>query len=173
MDAFTLHTSHTWDGFEALKAETASIAVSETPNGLSLKIEAPFHGDPRPTAAVGSLWELWNWEVVELFVVGPNDRYLEIEVGPHGHYLALRLHGERNIVDHGHPLDVSTTVAGERWHGIVNVPTELLPEKPWRVNGYAIHGTGDERRYLASFPVPGASPDYHRLACFRAVADLM
>ena len=171
MAAFLLRTECTWNGLEAMPSETASVSVDEHDTGITLHIDAPYHGDPAPSAQTGSLWELWEWEVVELFILGKDERYLEIEVGPHGHYLALRLHGERNIIDHGHTLDVNVTIDGKRWKGHVDVPNHLLPEKPWRANAYAIHGTGEERRYLASFPVPGPHPDYHRLAFFRDVAE--
>ena len=172
MLTFCLDTEYTWDGDRVEHSETAHMAVNETAMGITLRIDAPYHDDPAPEAAIGSLWELWNWEVVELFLLGPNECYLEVEVGPHGHYLALRLKGERNIIDHGHQLDVDTNISGNRWTGTVTVPSELLPKKPWRVNSYAIHGTGDERRYLASFPVPGPHPDYHRLTYFRDTAEL-
>ena len=172
MLSFLLRTECTWDGLDALPSETASVSVDENDSGVALGIDAPYHEDPAPKGVAGSLWELWEWEVVELFILGKDERYLEIEVGPHGHYLALRLHGERNIIDHGHALNVDVQISGDRWTGQIDVPARLLPEKPWRVNAYAIHGTGDERRYLASFAVPGPHPDYHRLAYFRNVDEL-
>ena len=172
MTPFVLETSFTWNGEPAHRREKARLHVHDLGARIDIDIDAPFHDDPKPDAHAGSLWKLWEWEVVEFFVAGPDDRYLEIEIGPHGHYLVLRLHGERNIIDHGHPLDVNTNIEGMRWTSNVQVEASLLPEKPWRVNAYAIHGTGIDRRYLASFPVPGPLPDYHQLKYFRQTGDL-
>jgi len=50
--------------------------------------------------------------VVEAFFLGTDDRYLEVEVGPHGHYLVLQLHGSRNLVrDHVPIPSVSTEIS--------------------------------------------------------------
>jgi hypothetical protein len=172
MLSFALQTTSTWDGEQARTDEVANLTVSETSSGLVLGIDAPYHADPAPSSDVGSLWKLWDWEVVELFLLGSEDHYVEIEVGPHGHYLALLLEGERNIVGHGYVLDVTTSIVDSRWNATVHIPSRLLPSKPWRANAYAIHGVDTERRYLAMFPVPGPQPDYHRLAFFRSVDQL-
>ena len=38
-----------------------------------------------------------------------------------------------------------------------------------KFNAYAIHGTGDDRKYEALFPVPGEVPDFHRLEHFQPI----
>lgn len=48
---------------------------------------------------MGSLDGLWDYEVVEVFFLGRAERYFELEMSPHGHYLALKLQGARNIVE--------------------------------------------------------------------------
>ncbi len=42
-----------------------------------VKIDAPYYQDPPPQDQPGSVWELWNFEVVEVFIVGRDNHYLE------------------------------------------------------------------------------------------------
>ncbi len=42
----------------------------------------------------------------------------------------------------------------------------------WRANAYAVHGQDKGRRYLAAFPVPGETPDFHQSHYFRSMDDL-
>jgi hypothetical protein len=39
----------------------------------------------------GNSWDLCNHDVVELFLLGKDERYLQPEIGPYGHYLVLQL----------------------------------------------------------------------------------
>ncbi|MDP2316133.1 MAG: hypothetical protein Q8P41_24765 [Pseudomonadota bacterium] len=162
----------TWDGTPAAPGEHATVALSLTAEGLRVSVDAPHHHDPRPAAAPGPTWALWEHEVVELFVLGAEEAYTELELGPHGHHLLLRLAGRRIVVDRLLPVEATWTDAGERWRVEAILPHALLPPTPWRLNAYAIHGVGASRRYLAWTPVPGAEPDFHRLSCFREVPGL-
>ncbi len=167
----TLRVGSTWDGAPCRPDEVATVALEDTPDGLRVSIEAPFHGDPAPTAPPGPLWGLWEHEVVELFVLGAGDRYTELELGPHGHHLLLRLEGRRNPVETLLPVDAHWERHGGRWRATTVLAPAVLPPRPWRLNAYAIHGTGAERRYLAWAPVPGPQPDFHRLEHFREATD--
>ena len=111
---------------------------------------------------------LWDFEVVELFVVGPGAEplYTEIELGPHGHHLLLLLRGVRKIVAMGLPLAYRAHIEGTTWRAQALLPRQLLPPPPHRLNAFAIDGVGRERRYLATHPVPGPEPDFHRLHLF-------
>lgn len=54
-----------------------------------MKVQARFYDDTRPDADPGYLMGLWDYEVVELFLLNSQtEEYLELEFGPHGHYLA-------------------------------------------------------------------------------------
>lgn len=163
-----LIVAHTWDGAPAAPGERARVTVIAETDGspIRLDIDAPFHGDPAPAAPVGPTDALWEHEVVEVFLLGADDRYTEVELGPHGHHLVLRLEGRRNVVDRLHPLDFTASVDGSRWRGTARLPRHLLPAGPILVNAYAIHGVGPARRHLAMTPVPGPAPDFHRLAAF-------
>ena len=53
------------------------------------KVEANFYNDAKPDAEPGYLMGLWDYEVVELFLLNSHtEEYLELEFGPHGHFLA-------------------------------------------------------------------------------------
>ena len=155
--------AHTWDGAAVSTAERVELDVSLTPAGLKLSVDAPFHGDPAPSAPPGTLDGLWAHEVVELFVAGEDaEDYTEIELGPHGHVLVLRLCGVRRRLATvlGHQPEVARV--GERWVGRLVLPRHVLPARPARFNAFAIHGVGAQRRYLAHSPLPGPVPDFHQ-----------
>jgi hypothetical protein len=166
--AMELDIDQSWDGVALGGDEAARVVLTAVDGGLQCVIDAPFHGDPPPSGPPGSFWELWEHEVVELFVVGEGDPipYTEIEVGPHGHYLVLRLRGVRNVVERSLPLAVHWERAGERWSATLRIPSEYLPSGQLLVNAYAIHGQGEQRRYLVCTPLGGSQPDFHRVDGF-------
>ncbi|TVQ94079.1 MAG: hypothetical protein EA397_02920 [Deltaproteobacteria bacterium] len=158
-----------WDGTPAEPGEVVLVAVEGDRDHLLLTVDAPYHGDPAPPGPRGSTWRLWDYEVVEVFVAGLGQPvpYLEVELGPHGHHLVLQLQGERNVVQSGLVLEYQVTIDSGRWRGTARVPRSYLPLAPHRINAYAIHGQGAERRYLAWSPTLGEQPDFHRLKSFR------
>lgn len=164
-----LEIASTWDGQPAGADEIVSLTLSATPAALRVEIDAPFHGDPPPPGAPGPCWRLWEHEVVELFVVGANEHYTELELSPHGHHLLLRLEGTRQVVEKLLPLDFSAHIQHTRWQGCALLPWALLPPQPQRGNAFAIYGHGTHRRYLAASPLPGPAPDFHQLSRFPAL----
>lgn len=161
----------TWDGVPVGPDERVRVVLQREGSDLVVDVDAPFHGDPAPSGPVGPTDALWEHEVVELFVAGLAPAgapvpYLEVELSPHGHHLVLDLVGVRNPVRTGLPLEYVATVSGDRWRGVARVPLRWLPARPARFNAYAIHGGGASRRYLAMTPVPGPTPDFHRLERF-------
>lgn len=171
-----LRIQTTWDGEAAEPSEVAEIRLETGAGGggPGVLVDAPFHGDPPPPGSPGSTPDLWHHEVVELFVAEATDdasavRYLEVELSPHGHYLVLRFEGVRRPVEEGLPLEYEARIdrAAARWTGEARIPPEWLPPGPLRVNACAMHGTGDDRRYLTSAPLPpGDAPDFHQPLSF-------
>lgn len=164
-----LAIARTWDGAPAPAGEHAFVEVTRTTEGLAIAVDAPWHGDPPPSAPPGPTPALWEHEVVELFVAGVDQRYLELEIGPHGHHLVLWLEGVRRPIRERLPLSLEVRRDGPRWRARAETgPQVPLPDPPWRLNAYSIHGAGAARRHLAFAPVPGAAPDFHRLDAFVA-----
>ena len=162
----TLPIALTWDGQPARPDERVELRIEVAGGCLWIHVDAPFHGDPAPTAPPGPTPALWEHEVVELFVLGADQRYTEIELGPHGHHLVLQLAGTRNVVAERLPIDFQARIHGDRWRGAANLPLELLPLGPHRLNATAIHGVGAERRYLSWVALPAEKPDFHQLHRF-------
>lgn len=164
--AQVLSIDRTWDGAPLPTREVATVEVLLDGGDLVVRVDAPFHDDPPPPRQPGPTPGLWEFEVIELFIAGPGSDervpYLEIEMAPGGHYLALRLEGVRRVVVQGMPLALRATVDGGRWRAEARAPGAWLPPAPWRAAAFAIHGVGQERRHLASVPLPGARPDFHQ-----------
>ena len=158
----------TWDGHPIGPGEAARAEITADRDRVVVSVESPFHADPPPASPPGPTDRLWEHEVVEVFLLGRDDAYLEVELGPHGHHLVLELRGVRNVVRRGLPLDYRSRIEGSRWSGVATFPRAWLPAGLDRGNAYASHGAGRSRRHLAAFPVPGDAPDFHRLAAFGA-----
>ena len=86
-----LEISQTWQGSPVPKADTIRLELGVSGAHLTIDVDAPFYGDPRPSGPPGPTDGLWNYEVVEIFIAGVGPEYLEIELGPHGHHLVLQL----------------------------------------------------------------------------------
>jgi hypothetical protein len=120
---------------------TLSRANNDVGCDLLVDIDAPFHGDASPSSAAGPTPGLWDFEVVELFLLGAGDRYLELEFGPHGHWLALQLEGRRNIVrteNSQRAVQFEAMRSAGRWRGTARIDASLLPDDLARANAYAM-----------------------------------
>ncbi len=159
----------TWDGQPLPPGERATVSARFADGAFRVEVDAPYAGDPAPTAPPGPTPRLWDYEVVELFVLGDAGHYTEIELGPHGHHLVLQLAGRRQVVAEGLPLRYESRVAGGRFRGVAWLDLGLLPPAPHRANACAIRGVGEARRYMSACPMPGEAPDFHRLECFESV----
>ncbi len=137
---------------------------------LEIRVSAPHYADPPPPSApIGPTANLWEHEVVELFIHGPDNRYTEIELSPSGHHLVLQLEGVRNTVASMLPIQFEATIHADRWTGTAIIEKALLPDTPHRVNAAAIHGTDANRTYLSWVTLPGEAPDFHQPECFRPI----
>lgn len=157
-----LTIEHLWDGSPAAPDEHVTLELHADETGLHLTIDAPYHADPPPPSPPGSTPGLWNYEVVELFLYGDDGRYLELELGPHGHHLVLELHAVRVVTREVPTLDVHHEITAPRWRAEARVPAALIPAGAVRCNAHAIHGEGDARRFLSAVPSGGPRPDFHR-----------
>ena len=156
-----LEIRRTWDGIAVGRNEVVSVTMTRDRDVLAVGVDAPFHDDPPPTSA-----DLWHHEVAEVMLAGADERYLEVELSPHGQQLVLFLQGERNILRRGDRLDYTVDIDGGRWRGVARIPVDWLPVRTDRLNTFAMHGTLSERRHLAWKPTGGRHPDFHRLSAF-------
>ncbi|XP_075607273.1 UPF0462 protein C4orf33 homolog isoform X2 [Balearica regulorum gibbericeps] len=116
----------------------------------------------------------WSACFVEAFFL--NDRtehYLEVELCPHGQHLVLLLSGRRGVWKDKLPLEFEVTRMKTKWEGKAHLPWNYFPPCTNKFNAFAIHGSGEERKYEALYPVPrhelqeGQKPDFHRLEFFK------
>jgi hypothetical protein len=165
-----------WQGRALPDGHRATIELTRVEDDLIVRFDAPYFADPPPLTAAGSTARLWEHEVIELFIADAGTHYLELEFGPHGHYLALELLGVRQVRREGMALAYAAriepaapnAIPAARYRGIARVPVAYLPPSPERVNAYLIHRGQDsrERCHHAHVPVPGVRPDFHRLEYF-------
>ena len=169
---YRLNITRNWDGSTASPSDMSEIVFSLKADEIVINVEAPFYDDPPPSIPAGEKDGLWNFEVVELFLLCKSGRYMEIEIGPYGHSLILALRSVRRVSDRRTALHCTTRINGNRWQGVLTLSpeAELLPFT--HANAYAIHGQEPNRRYLAASPVPGERPDFHQPARFIALKDL-
>lgn len=144
----------------------ATVGVVVDNDHMDVTIDARWFGDAAPPGEPRWLDGLWEHEVVELFVAGApfseHAAYVELEVSPYGHWLALRF--EQYRVRAGRvDVDVDVRAEGTRWRGRARVPLAVLPPRPWRVNANVVHGAGEARRYLSATVLGGDRPDFHRV----------
>ncbi len=144
-------------GFVSLSAEPDALRVR---GGLPDPTPAPA-----PDAAPGSrVANLWQFDVVELFWVGPDGRYVEIELGAHGHFLVLSFAGPRRRV-HDHVdlqprIEHRSDAAG--WVTGLRLPWRLLPQPLEALGAFALA----RGAHVSAYPLPGRSPDFHQPHAF-------
>ncbi|XP_076810283.1 UPF0462 protein C4orf33 homolog [Clavelina lepadiformis] len=165
--------AHQWDG-DDIDHASVKMWLKEGEDGMKIEIKAPYFHDPKPTGESGqSMWQLWDYEVVEAFFLNSDSgEYLELEFGPHGQYLALLFKGCRNLWKKDLSLKYSAKIHGNEWQGNAVIPWDYFPENLNKFNMYAIHGTDPNRAYESLQPAPKdkyTTPDFHRLEYFRDI----
>jgi hypothetical protein len=171
----TIEITRRWDGTRLPEHEHARVHIVREQDELRIDVDAPFYADSAPAHAAGSTDRLWEHEVVELFLADANERYLEVELGPLGHYLVLELSGVRKATRVGLPIEYTSEIIVQpsaantftgRFAGHARLPASYLPQGVCRTNAYAIHGAGPARCYHAHASLPQLAPDFHRLETF-------
>lgn len=118
--------------------------------------------------------ELYRFDAVEVFLdpdPATPSTYVELEVGPRGHFLDIDVDRDRRPrgdVAWSSGMTVSTTVdaATRRYRIETRVPAAALGRPrlapaELRIGLYRLAGRGDARRYLARFPTGTARPSFH------------
>ena len=164
-----------WDGGDAPTGLDVGVAVEVAGSELVLSWRVSLLESPRvPSVPAGFLDGLWEFDVVELFLAPAaagegKTRYLELEVGPGGHWLALSLADVRvrEAVLERLPVRVAGVVERATWRGSLRVAFEeverIVGPLPWRGLGCAVLGGGiGDCAYLTSSRLPGPRPDFHQ-----------
>jgi hypothetical protein len=134
------------------------------PDAFTVTVIGPLTEMPPPPHPPGRVEALWRHDVIEVFLLGDDDRYLELELGSHGHFWLLSLNGCRNIVGELAPLHHAWRHDGGRFEASVRLPAAALPPGLSAINVTCI--LGQERFHGSLVPLPGERPDFHQLARF-------
>lgn len=167
----------TWNNQTVPADEEAHIRMTLTEKQLLVSVEAKFYNDPELPNWIdkpATHPTLYDFEVVELFLLGPDEHYLEIELGPKGQYFVLELHGARNATRYPIEIDEYHVInnGNGRWSATAHIDRKELPDKIEKLNAFAIHGTNETRVYMSLYPAPENDPaypqaDFHRLELFQ------
>lgn len=142
--------------------------IEYQPDGLAITVRGPLTDAPPPPGAPGRFPHLWRHDVVEVFLLGPDDHYLELEFGPFGHYWFLTLEGCRRITGEIGPLAHNCARNGRTWEAAALFP---LPSfEPQAYNVACIFGMNRFHGSLAE--LPGEVPDFHQLKHFILLPSL-
>lgn len=141
----------------------AVVQLSANTEGMVVRVESPIlHEQKIPDAPIGSRMDgLWNFDVVELFFVGPGHRYLELELGAGGHFLLLSFESIRHRSDEHlqfQPLLRYRKTQEKTWISELTLPWNVVPENLRALNAFMI-ASG---QFLALSPLPGDKPDFHQ-----------
>lgn len=168
-----------WDGRPAPAGAGGVARLVAGPDRVGLAWDLGLLGPPSlPVAAPGFLDGLWSYDVVELFLAPADPQrtgYLELEVGPAGHWLALAFCRvrERAAELRAAKPRIRTEVSAARWRGELGFDLAglegLLGAPPWRGLVTAVLGAGGARLHLAWPPLPGEAPDFHQPGAFAAL----
>lgn len=164
----------TWDNKPVSHEPTKVILQKSNKDEVIMEITAHFFNDPpAPDGKSGEPFnKLWDYEVVEAFFLGKEEKYLEVEFSPHGQHLLLFLSGAGNAIKMCLPVEYVARISGNSWHGVAKIPASYFPPSVYLFNAYAIHGSGDDRVYESLYPVQTGhfeNPNFHRLEFFRYI----
>lgn len=184
----TLNVNKLWNGNNSnINKYNAKVtlSLSSQTSDVVINIDADYNDDPKPQKPPGRYVGLWNHEVFEVFISGGDKRqdYVEINVGPHGHYflkMFTQYGNDDSILLESKPV-FSMDKVKKRWSAVLSVPTMYLPEpdtdfdaeRPlalrWYANANAIIGVGEKREYFSTYSLVNndhQSPDFHQPMMF-------
>ena len=156
------------------------VVLERQGSDVRFKTRAPWWQNPAPESPAGSVWGLWEYEVIEIFIVGQGGRYLELEIGPWGHHLMLTLNApreierrhlipaqlycERDAVTQDEDIPYLTWLS----EGLISAEHLPVPYRDqemvpyWRVNSFWCFSWDDKRYHCSAYPLPGERPDFHQ-----------
>lgn len=164
-----IHLTQLWNGEPAPAGHGGRTALTVESGLLSLSWDLALSAEPRmPAAEPGFTDRLWEHDVLELFLCSRNkpERYLELEFGPGGHWLALSFSDVRvreAELAELHP-ELRNEVQPGRWRGRAALPVALVAKHagpaPWK--GLVASVTGEQRVHACWPRLPGSAADFHQ-----------
>jgi hypothetical protein len=164
-----------WNGTPAPAGAGGPVHIDLSATRLALSWDLALPSPVRiPPSKPGFTDGLWDFDVLELFLRPAADpaRYLELEFGPGGHWLALAFSGvrRRSAEIRGLGPALHNDLTGTRWHGRAELPLSGLEPHagppPWTGLLTAVLGNGAGRLHLAWPRLPGERPDFHQPAAW-------
>ncbi len=156
-----------WDGAPCPHAHLhGRVEIATCAEGLEISASLPHQPAPRiPAVPRGArVANLWEYDVVECFLVGEGGRYLEVELGAGGHFLVLSFSAPRVRSDSHEALrpvlDFASDDAG--WRARIVLERAIVPPGLVALNAFVIAGGA----HLAYGSLPGPAPDFHQPARF-------
>lgn len=167
--ALALRVERGWNGAACADPRAhAEVRLQADPAGLAFEARLPHQATPRlPAAPAGArVADLWEYDVVECFLVGRGGRYLELELGAGGHFLALLFDAPRRCCDALESLRPSLThrADADGWSARLVAPWSIVPEGIVALNAFVAAGGA----LLAHHPLPDARADFHQPQHFPA-----
>jgi hypothetical protein len=167
--ALELPIENVWDGRPGPGAALRGLArLQVCADGIAFEASL-WHDAPArvPDAPQGTrVANLWEYDVVECFLVGADGRYLELELGAGGHFLALLFDAPRKrcdeLADWRPQLEHAASLS--RWTARMLAPWRIVPTPIRALNAFAAAGGA----LLAHHPLPGPQADFHQPARFPA-----
>jgi hypothetical protein len=167
--AMMIHLSQLWNGDPAPPGHGGRAALTFDGALLALSWDLTLPEPARvPEAEPGWTDGLWEHDVLELFLTSRrgDGRYLELEIGPGGHWLGLAFTAPRRRSAELHELDPEQRhdARSGRWRGRAALPKALVEKhagpSPWKGLVAAVLGPG--RHHLCWPKLSGEAPDFHR-----------
>ena len=171
---------HSQGPHSSLRTFSPQVSLEHTTNGVAFDVRAPWWQNLAPEGPPRSVWGLWNFEVVEIFIVGDGGRYLELEINPYGHYLMLMLSAPRKIeqkqmspkqmhcVRASGGSDLNARQASWSATGLISADDLPVPYRDqemvpyWRVNSFWCFSNHAQRYHCCAYPLPGEQPNFHQ-----------
>ncbi len=160
----SLSVTHQWNGDAATDERVrADVWLSQAREGLLVRVESPvLHEQRVPDAPMGARVEgLWEFDVVEVFLVGPGHEYLEIELGAGGHWLVLgfdRIRHRSNAYETFSPIVRYRKTETKTWVSEIVIPWNMVPENLRALNAFVIAAG----QFMAHSVLPGVEADFHQ-----------
>ena len=186
--ASVFEISSFWEGSPLPPSDRIKIWIWSTPNSpsplLHIKVHAPFFDNPPPASSKEGITCncLWEFEIVQVFIKGRMDKYIEIEMSPHDEYLVLAMDGHRQCFHESLTPDFYRSEIdreNRKWRAEISIPFSFLPPpfvctncSLFTFNAFASHWVEKNRRECAAlFPAFAdtfqySEPDFHRLHLF-------